>query len=89
MSWSLTSRASQISPGTGGSLVRGIAPMLGCVVLAVLAQLYLKPFLITTLGWDFFAKMVVDVGINIILAVSLTLVNGFTGQFSKIGRAHV
>jgi branched-chain amino acid transport system permease protein len=86
MSWSLTTRASQISPGTGGSLVRGVAPIIACVVLAVLAQLYLKPFLITTLGWDFFAKMVVDVGINIILAVSLTLVNGFTGQFS-IGHA--
>ena len=31
---------------------------------------------------DFWAKIVLDSGIAIILAVSLTMVNGFTGQFS-------
>jgi len=68
------------------TLLRGWVPVIVCLVLALLAQLYLKPFLITSMGWDFAAKMVVDVGINIILAVSLTMVNGFTGQFS-IGHA--
>jgi branched-chain amino acid transport system permease protein len=86
MAWSLTSRASQLGPPAGLSLLRGVLPFLACVLVAVLAQLLLKPFLITTLGWDFAAKMVVDVGINIVLAVSLTVVNGFTGQFS-IGHA--
>jgi branched-chain amino acid transport system permease protein len=34
----------------------------------------------------FYVKLLMDIGINIILAVSLNLVNGFTGQFS-IGHA--
>ena len=34
----------------------------------------------------FYAKLLMDIGINIVLAVSLNLVNGFTGQFS-IGHA--
>ncbi len=86
MAWSLSSRASQLGPPAAWSLVRGVLPFLACVAVAILAQVILKPFLITTLGWDFAAKMIVDVGINIVLAVSLTLVNGFTGQFS-IGHA--
>lgn len=86
MSWSLSTRSKQLTPPTGLAVTRGVLPFVLCLVGAVLAQLYLKPFLINTLGWDFVAKMIVDVGINIILAVSLTLVNGFTGQFS-IGHA--
>ena len=35
---------------------------------------------------DYYTKVLLDVGINILLAVSLNLVNGFTGQFS-IGHA--
>mgnify|MGYP003868678835 CR=1 FL=1 len=68
------------------AILRGWMPIVICLVAALLAQLYLKPFLITTMGWDFAAKLLVDVGVNIILAVSLTMVNGFTGQFS-IGHA--
>ena len=34
----------------------------------------------------FYVKLLMDIGINVILAVSLNLVNGFTGQFS-IGHA--
>jgi len=37
-------------------------------------------------GLDYYAKVSTDIGINVILAVSLNLVNGFTGQFS-IGHA--
>jgi branched-chain amino acid transport system permease protein len=37
-------------------------------------------------GLDYVAKVTTDIGINVILAVSLNLVNGFTGQFS-IGHA--
>jgi branched-chain amino acid transport system permease protein len=35
---------------------------------------------------DFYVKVLLDIGINVVLAVSLNLVNGFTGQFS-IGHA--
>src|SRR5207244_2512216 len=35
---------------------------------------------------DYWAKILADIGINIVLAVSLNIVNGFTGQFS-IGHA--
>src|ERR1044072_8743372 len=31
---------------------------------------------------EFYAKVLLDIGVNVILAVSLTMVNGFTGQFS-------
>lgn len=86
MTWTLASSSQTYRPSLGATLLRGWVPVLVCLGLALLAQLYLKPFLITTMGWDFAAKMVVDVGINIILAVSLTMVNGFTGQFS-IGHA--
>ena len=34
----------------------------------------------------FYTKVLMDIGINVVLAVSLTMVNGFTGQFS-IGHA--
>jgi branched-chain amino acid transport system permease protein len=85
MSWSLTHRAREISPPAATSLLRGAAPLAACVFLAAAAQLLLKPWLISH-GYDFTAKMLVDIGINIVLAVSLTLVNGFTGQFS-IGHA--
>jgi branched-chain amino acid transport system permease protein len=37
-------------------------------------------------GLDYYAKVSTDIGINVILAVSLNIVNGFTGQFS-IGHA--
>jgi branched-chain amino acid transport system permease protein len=49
--------------------------------LAVLLQLSVGSFV-----GPFAVKLLMDIGINIILAVSLNLVNGFTGQFS-IGHA--
>jgi branched-chain amino acid transport system permease protein len=51
-------------------------------VLVGLAAFYLVgPALSSSLG-SFYAEIAVAAGINIILAVSLTVVNGFTGQFS-------
>jgi branched-chain amino acid transport system permease protein len=85
MSWTLTNRANELKPSTALSLLRGC--MLPCAFLfiALAAQLFLKPLLLNN-GMDFTAKLIIDVGINIILAVSLTIVNGLTGQFS-IGHA--
>jgi len=47
------------------------------ILFALALQLIVRP----TMN-DFYAKMLLDIGTNIILAVSLTMVNGFTGQFS-------
>jgi branched-chain amino acid transport system permease protein len=61
--------------------VRGLLPMAFGFVLAVALQLAIGP-----VAGPFAVKLLMDIGINIILAVSLNLVNGFTGQFS-IGHA--
>ncbi|MDX2147115.1 MAG: branched-chain amino acid ABC transporter permease [Planctomycetota bacterium] len=71
-------------PSTSASplaFARAMVPLLVGLALAVIAQLFLAPQLN---AYD--AGLVLNVGINIILAVSLTIVNGFTGQFS-IGHA--
>jgi branched-chain amino acid transport system permease protein len=60
---------------------RFLAPIAIGIGLAALAQFVLEPVI-----GPFYAKVLVDIGINVILAVSLNLVNGFTGQFS-IGHA--
>ena len=64
---------------TSGPLgwAKSFAPVLVCVALALALQLLVKP-----LVGDFYAKLILDIGTNVILAVSLTMVNGFTGQFS-------
>lgn len=64
-------------PSTGGGLVRAWVPVFGLIVAAMVVQIFVKPML-----GDFFAKVLLDIGINVVLAVSLTMVNGFTGQFS-------
>jgi branched-chain amino acid transport system permease protein len=58
---------------------RAIIPLAVAFLLAFIVQL------ITPSG-SYFEKILFDIGINIILAVSLNIVNGFTGQFS-IGHA--
>lgn len=77
----LEPRTQALRPAAAVSMVRAAAPFLGCILLAVLLQLGVKPLLN-----DFDAKLFLDIGTNVILAVSLTMVNGFTGQFS-IGHA--
>jgi branched-chain amino acid transport system permease protein len=62
-------------------VIRGSVPILAGVAFAVLLQLAAGPLI-----GPFAVKMLMDIGINVILAVSLNLVNGFTGQFS-IGHA--
>lgn len=61
--------------------MRGILPLAVGFALAVALQLAIGPVV-----GPFAVKLLMDIGINIILAVSLNLVNGFTGQFS-IGHA--
>jgi branched-chain amino acid transport system permease protein len=61
------------------ALGRSLAPVGVAVALALVVQL-------ATPGGSYFEKILFDIGVNIILAVSLNIVNGFTGQFS-IGHA--
>lgn len=56
-------------------------PVVLIIAAAVIAHTVLRQYM-----GAFVSKIVLDVGINVVLAVSLTLVNGFTGQFS-IGHA--
>jgi branched-chain amino acid transport system permease protein len=61
--------------------MRGALPLAVGFALAVLMQVAIGP-----VAGPFAVKLLMDIGINIVLAVSLNLVNGFTGQFS-IGHA--
>src|SRR5437773_10858965 len=61
--------------------MKGALPLAFGFALAVALQLT-----IGSLAGPFAVKLLMDIGINIVLAVSLNLVNGFTGQFS-IGHA--
>jgi len=73
----LRERAIGLRPSPAVAAVRSAAPLAVGVGAALLVHFALGPALGT-----YRAKIVLDMGINIILAVSLNLVNGFTGQFS-------
>ncbi|MBS0197617.1 MAG: branched-chain amino acid ABC transporter permease [Planctomycetes bacterium] len=77
----MTKNATDQLPGPGGALLRAWWPVAAALGIALFAHLVLRPML-----GDFPSKLLLDIGINIVLAVSLTMVNGFTGQFS-IGHA--
>lgn len=69
--------AKSLEPNPIVALVRGLGPFVACIILAVLVQAVIKPRIDA-----YSAKLLLDIGVNIALAVSLTIVNGFTGQFS-------
>ena len=77
----LSARASALRPGFAWVLPRAVGPLVAGIVVAFLLQLVVVPIL-----GPFYEKLMMDIGINCLLAVSLNLVNGFTGQFS-IGHA--
>ncbi|HYF14244.1 MAG TPA: branched-chain amino acid ABC transporter permease [Phycisphaerales bacterium] len=77
MAFDLTSRARELRPSAAPALARGLTPFALCVAFAVLMQLAVKPAVDA-----YTARLLLDIGTNIVLAVSLTMVNGFTGQFS-------
>ena len=62
-------------------MIRSAIPIAVGIAAAILLQLAAGPVI-----GPFAVKLLMDIGINVILAVSLNLVNGFTGQFS-IGHA--
>src|SRR5678815_2017460 len=74
-------------PNAAAAIGRSLLPLAIGIVIAIALQFGAKPVLggITD-GADYWAKILLDVLTGVILAVSLTMVNGFTGQFS-IGHA--
>ncbi len=81
MSTALDLRAKALQPSLVAATPRIVLPFAAGIALAFVAQLVIAP-----LVGPFVAKLLMDIGINVILAVSLNMVNGFTGQFS-IGHA--
>lgn len=73
--------SSAAAASTFGAIVRSAIPAVVMVGLALALH-----FGLAAADRPFYARVLMDIGINIILAVSLTMVNGFTGQFS-VGHA--
>jgi branched-chain amino acid transport system permease protein len=74
-------RVVRATPPLLPTLGQALGPVLAGLLFAALLQWGAGP-----LVGPFYAKVLTDVGIAIVLAVSLNMVNGFTGQFS-IGHA--
>jgi branched-chain amino acid transport system permease protein len=64
-----------------GAVAAAVVPVVGAVLLALLLHFVVGPALD-----PYPRRILVDIGITIVLAVSLNIVNGYTGQFS-IGHA--
>lgn len=77
----LAERIASHRPGAWVAIVGNALPMLSVIVLAVLMQQVVGPVV-----KSYWADVLLNVGVSIILAVSLNIVNGYTGQFS-IGHA--
>jgi len=77
----LQDRARALAPSPALAARRSLLPVVVMAALVLLLQFAIGP----RIG-PYYAKMLMDIGINIMLAVSLNIVNGYTGQFS-IGHA--
>lgn len=77
----LQQKAQGVSIPLVASLTKGFGPIFVALALTVVIHLVIGP----AIG-PYWSKILLDIGINVILAVSLNVVNGFTGQFS-IGHA--
>ena len=74
-------RVAQHRVGAGPAVLGSLWPLVAGIAVAWLLQQWIAP----TIG-PFYAKVLLDIGIAIVAAVSLNIVNGFGGQFS-IGHA--
>jgi branched-chain amino acid transport system permease protein len=77
----LAERIAQHRVGAGSAAVGSLWPLAAGIAIAW----FLQQFVVPALG-PFYAKILLDIGIAIVAAVSLNIVNGFGGQFS-IGHA--
>lgn len=73
--------ATGLRPGAGAATLRSLLPLVIGLVAAIAIHFALPP-----VAGRYVARIVLDAGIAVILAVSLNIVNGMTGQFS-IGHA--
>ena len=80
----ITQQSAKHRPSLAAAALRSVVAPAIYIVLILLLHRYFKP-----LAGDkgpYYAKILLDIGIAVVLAVSLNIVNGFTGQFS-IGHA--
>ena len=77
----LAARIPGLTPSVVGAVLRSVWPIIVGFIIALILQAAIAPML-----GPFYAKLLLDIGIAIVLAVSLNIVNGFAGQFS-IGHA--
>jgi branched-chain amino acid transport system permease protein len=63
--------------GLAGTVIFSLLPIVVGIALAALLQFVLRPYI-----GRYYEKIVTDIGIAIVLAVSLNVVNGMAGQFS-------
>jgi branched-chain amino acid transport system permease protein len=78
---SIAERTPALYPSVARAIFGSAWPLVAGIALAFALQIVLAP----AVG-PFAAKLVLDIGIALVLAVSLNIVNGFAGQFS-IGHA--
>ena len=73
----LLDQAARLKPPVAYSAMQALWPLVAAIGVGLFMFYMVGPWL-----GGYRANIAVFIGINIILAVSLTLVNGFTGQFS-------
>jgi branched-chain amino acid transport system permease protein len=73
----LLEQAQRMKPPIVQSSLQAIWPVIAAVAVSLLMYYAVGPWV-----GGYYSKVILVIGINIILAVSLTVVNGFTGQFS-------
>jgi branched-chain amino acid transport system permease protein len=78
---SLAERTAAEKPSVPLTILRSAWPFAVGLLFAYLMQMVVAPGI-----GDFYGKLLVDIGITVVLAVSLNIVNGLAGQFS-IGHA--
>src|SRR3954464_11816804 len=77
----LAERVAAHKPPFATTVVQGLVP----IVVGFLVAWFLQQLIAPLIG-PFYAKILLDIGIAIVAAASLNIVNGFGGQFS-IGHA--
>ncbi|MEZ6034979.1 MAG: branched-chain amino acid ABC transporter permease [Planctomycetaceae bacterium] len=80
-----SAESGSLSGGAGVNTIVSLLPFVIGIVLALIL-FYVFPLVVPGRAGQFYSRIVTDIGIAIIMAVSLNIVNGMTGQFS-IGHA--
>jgi len=73
----LATRVAELHPNPAAAIGRSAWPFVVGILIAFALQVGVAPML-----GDFYADVLLDIGVAIVLAGSLNIVNGFAGQFS-------